>query len=257
MPMTLSRFFEANKWLCRRYFQPRLYPVGHLTALDQWFARTVAHHRARGRLLEFGCGQSFHLSRLLRQHFTHVSGTDIEDVQTPAIPPDTVFRRCTTQSLPFDADEFDVLVTRSVIEHLDDPVLTFRELSRVARPGALMLMNLPNKWDYVSVAARLSGPFKSWLLKHVVGQKRDDFPVFYRCNTRRRIRSVAQQSGWNVVAFRPLPSQPSYLSFLVPLYLLGAIYQFIISILLIDVLQPSFVVLLQKAGASDSSRQAT
>jgi SAM-dependent methyltransferase len=257
MPVALSRFFEANKWVCRRYFQPRLYPVGHLTALDHWFARTVAHHRAGGSLLEFGCGQAFHLSRLLSSQFTRMSGTDIEDVQASAVPTGTVFRRCTTQSLPFDAEEFDVVVTRSVIEHLDDPVVTFRELSRVARPGALMLMNLPNKWDYVSIAARLSGPFKSWLLKHVVGQKRDDFPVFYRCNTRRRIRAVAQQSGWTVVGFRPLPSQPSYLSFLVPLYLLGAIYQFVISMLLIDMLQPSFVVLLQKAGTNDASRQAT
>jgi hypothetical protein len=74
----------------------------------------------------------------------------------------------------------------------------------------------------------------------------DDFPVVYRCNTRAALSNVAARTGFDVVEFMPLPSQPSYLSFFVPLYVLGAVYQFVVSILGLDVLQPSFIVILQK-----------
>jgi hypothetical protein len=107
-------------------------------------------------------------------------------------------------------------------------------------------MNLPNKWDYVSVVAIVAGPFKSKILRSVVRTQWDDFPVAYRCNTRRSLTRFAGEAGFDVVEFMPLPSQPYYLSFFAPFYVMGAIYQFAISLLGLDVLQPSFVVHLRK-----------
>lgn len=46
------------------------------------------------------------------------------------------------------------------------------------------------------------------------------------------------------------PFAREHLSFFVPLYTLGALYQFGISILSMDVLQPSFVVLLRKRNGT-------
>jgi hypothetical protein len=83
-------------------------------------------------------------------------------------------------------------------------------------------------------------------LKRVVRTQWEDFPVRYRCNTRRSLSRFAHRGGFVVEQFLPLPSEPSYLSFFVPLYVVGAIYQFIVSICCLDILQPSFIVLLRR-----------
>jgi SAM-dependent methyltransferase len=241
-----SRFVDANKRFCRRRIEPRLYPVTHMTALDVWYSRRVTTVAAGGTLLEFGCGRTMRLTQLLGARFSERFATDIEPVESSDVPPGVVFRPCTTDTLPFADQQFDVVVIRSVLEHVDEPEVTFRELARVTKPGGLVLVNVPNKWDYVSVLATLSGRFKSSILKNVVRTQWEDFPVRYRCNTRRSLTRVATGAGFDLEEFRPVPSQPSYLSFCVPLYIAGAIYQFAIGLCALDVLQPSFLVLLRK-----------
>jgi SAM-dependent methyltransferase len=241
-----ARFAQANKRYCSQTLQPRLYPVGHMAALEYWFRRRTAKLPPGGALLEFGCGQTFRLTNLLRAQFSEAAGTDIADVPAEKVPAGVTFRHCTPDAIPFAAEQFDVVVIRSVIEHLDDPAKTFSEIARVTKPGGYVLMNLPNKWDYVSVIAMLAGGLKSSLLKTVVQTRWDDFPVRYRCNTRRALERVLAGSGLTVQEFTPLPSQPSYLAFFVPLYVAGAAYQFAISVLGLDVLQPAFVVRLRK-----------
>jgi SAM-dependent methyltransferase len=242
-----ARFADANKAYCKRRLQPRLYPVSHMTALDCWYRRRAAANTG-GALLEFGCGRTFRVSRLLSDMFPARFATDIDDVRREEVPDPVVFRRCSADSIPFADEQFDAVVIRSVLEHVDDPDRTFGELARVTRPGGRVLMNLPNKWDYVSVAARLSGRFKSSILKGVVRTRFEDFPVRYRCNTKRALTRVAHRAGFTVEEFNPLPSQPSYLAFCAPLYLAGAIYQFAISLAGLDSLQPSFVVVLRRNG---------
>jgi len=249
----LSRFFERNKEFCRRHLQPRLYSVSYTEALDCWFSRRIKP-RPDGALLEFGCGRTFRLIQLVGDRFARRYGTDLEDVARAEIPEAVTFVRCTPGAIPFDDEHFDYVVIRSVIEHVADPTRTFAELYRVTRPGGQVLMNLPNKWDYVSVAARLAGPLKSSILKTVVRMQFEDFPVVYRCNTRRALYRTAAAAGFEVEEFLPLPSPPYYLSFCVPLYILGAAYQFVVSICGLDVLQPAFVVRLRKPGGQTETQ---
>ncbi len=42
--------------------------------------------------------------------------------------------------LPFDDDEFDVVLCNSTLHHLDDPVDALDELARVAKPSAAVLL---------------------------------------------------------------------------------------------------------------------
>jgi 2-polyprenyl-3-methyl-5-hydroxy-6-metoxy-1,4-benzoquinol methylase len=243
-----TRFIDANKRFCRQFLQPRLYPVTHMTALDVWYSRRVSRVAPGASLLEFGCGRSMRLTQMLGDRFSVKCATDIEDVPDAEVPDGVTFRQCTADRIPFDNEQFDVVVIRSVLEHVDDPDVTFRELARVTSHGGQVLINVPNKWDYVSVLAMLSGRFKSSILKHVVRTEWEDFPVRYRCNTRRALTRVANAAGFEIEQFLPLPSQPGYLSFFVPLYVLGAIYQFVIGICGLDMLQPAFIAVLRKRG---------
>lgn len=247
-PSGWGRFADANKRFCRRHLQPRLYPVSHMTALECWYDRRVVRVPEGAALLEFGCGRTLRLTRLLGNRFAQRFATDIEGVPPQHVPADVVFKRCTTERMPFDDEQFDVVVIRSVMEHVEDPNQAFSELARVTKRGGRVLMNLPNRWDYVSVLAVLTGRFKSSILKHVVRTRWEDFPVAYRCNTRRSLRRYATAAGFEIQEFLPLPSPPSYLCFFVPLYVAGAVYQFIISLLGLDMLQPAFVVILGKRG---------
>lgn len=45
--------------------------------------------------------------------------------------------------LPFDDDTFDLVTALDVIEHLDDDVAALREIRRVLRPGAHVLVTVP------------------------------------------------------------------------------------------------------------------
>lgn len=242
-----TRFFDANQRFCRRQLKPRLYPVSHLSALNLWYERRVPS-KSSDTCLEFGCGRDLPLTRLVGSRFERCYATDIYPVPAEGLPHGVTFATCTVDKIPFADEAFDVVLVRSVIEHLEDPVQTFSELARVMKPNACIFMNLPNKWDYVSVAARLTGSAKSWVLQSIVRTNMDDFPVHYRCNTRGAITAVAKATGFEVVELMPLPSQPSYLGFFVPLYVLGVLYQVAIGLLGLDALQPSFVVTLRRAG---------
>jgi SAM-dependent methyltransferase len=242
-----TRFVAANKRFCRAHLQPRLYPVSHMAALEQWYSARSPEVPG-GAMLEFGCGHTFRLSRLLAGRYGRTFGSDLDPVDAADVPDGVVFRQCAIDSIPFDDEQFDVVLIRSVLEHVDDPERTFAELARVTKPGGRVLIYLPNKWDYVSVVARVSGPLKKWLLRTVVRPRWDDYPVRYRCNTRRAIRRLAAQSGFTVDHFMPLPSQPSYLAFFVPFYVVGAIYQFVISITGADALQPSYTVIMRRTA---------
>lgn len=242
-PGWAQRFTVANRRFCQGRLRPRLYAVNHSSAIDHWFLQRLHRDQCRD-LLEFGCGSGFPLSRLLASFAERLWATDLRDIPEAQQPSGVTFRKCTSAWLPFEDDQFDVIVIRSVIEHVEDPVATFCELSRVLRPGGRVYMSLPNKWDYVSLAARLAGRFKSSVLHQLVGMTFDDFPVVYRCNTKATMFEVARQSRFAVRHWRPLPSEPSYLAFFVPLYVLGALYQFGISLLSLDFLQPAFLVTL-------------
>src|SRR5215469_6950118 len=95
-------FGAWNRAVTDRVFN-RTYTVGHIRAVEYWIDRQIADG---DRLLEFGCGCRFFLSRILQQRFTEVHATDVEE----ATPPEGVtFRRCTTDRVPFPDDFFDVI----------------------------------------------------------------------------------------------------------------------------------------------------
>jgi len=58
--------------------------------------------------------------------------------------PESTFVNADAQKLPFKDGSFDVVVSCETIEHVPDMALMARELARVARDGALLLLTSPN-----------------------------------------------------------------------------------------------------------------
>jgi SAM-dependent methyltransferase len=57
--------------------------------------------------------------------------------------------------LPYPDARFDVIVARSVLEHVDDADHVARELMRVLKPGGLIAAITPNRAGYFAIGARL------------------------------------------------------------------------------------------------------
>jgi SAM-dependent methyltransferase len=131
------------------------------------------------------------------------------------------------EALPFPPDYFDVVISRSVVEHLPDPPAVFREFHRVLKPGGRVILSTPNKYDYVSVIAALT-PY-SWhrkMVSRVVGVDEDDvFPTLYRANTLSRLGKELRKAGFDERELRAINHYPVYLMFSPVLFRLGVLYE--------------------------------
>jgi len=59
------------------------------------------------------------------------------------------------QPLPYRDEQFDLVVARSVFEHIEHPEFTAAELLRITKPAGLIGAVTPNKYGYIALAARL------------------------------------------------------------------------------------------------------
>jgi SAM-dependent methyltransferase len=118
-----------------------------------WFARRYYAALVRrfapdggGALLELGSGLG-DLLALLQDDFRCV-GIDLIDrgiERTHIHAPRAVALRQDIEDLSmFGTDEFSVVVSLHVVEHLHDPLATINEVRRILRPGGLFLFATPN-----------------------------------------------------------------------------------------------------------------
>ena len=89
-----------------------------------------------GRLLDLGCGTCPFYALYCQLPLTPIKAdftkrtTDIDLM-------------CDGQFLPFESNSFNVVILSEVIEHIPNPALAFREISRVLTPGGIMIITWP------------------------------------------------------------------------------------------------------------------
>ncbi|MDH3239925.1 MAG: class I SAM-dependent methyltransferase [Alphaproteobacteria bacterium] len=110
---------------------------GDLVAAMYW-----AHFKdhCRGRLLDLGCGAVpfFEAYRSLVDEIVCVDwGGSLHD---------RTFLDCQadlSKALPFADESFDTIILSDVLEHLAEPMQTWREMTRVLRVGGKVLLSVP------------------------------------------------------------------------------------------------------------------
>jgi SAM-dependent methyltransferase len=116
--------------------------IGSRLAADL-VARQYGMHlgnHASGRLLDLGCGK-VPLYEAYRSFITDSICADWEN--TSHLSNHLDLEIDLTKSLPFSDAEFNTIVLSDVLEHLPDPELLWREMSRVLCPGGKIIMNVP------------------------------------------------------------------------------------------------------------------
>jgi SAM-dependent methyltransferase len=214
-------------------------------ALNEGIARRL---KPGDRVLDAGCGCDAPIAEKHAQAADRCIGVDLVEVFTP--PPGVDVIRADLNRLPFRPGSFDLIFSRSVLEHLEEPGATFKEFSRVLRPGGGLILVTPNKYDYASLLARMiPNRMHGTFLKKTQGEDvYDDFPTYFRCNSGRAIRNALKDTDLRLSDIRFIRHYPYYLMFSVPLFYLGVAYDRIITALGLKFLQPSIYMEIEKNG---------
>lgn len=142
---------EWNEAMVDRYDIDRYYERSH--PIVRWIEqrrletlRLFAAARPNDRILEVGVGGGHVLAKFPDHKRTGIDlsptmlgrarrrlGNDVELLQGSA------------DQLPFEDNTFDVVLCTEVLEHVVDPNRVVRELMRVARPGARVVVSIPNE----------------------------------------------------------------------------------------------------------------
>ena len=109
----------------------------------------VARYRlpAGARLLDLGCGRGEFL-RGFRRCGLDACGADQSDLARRLCPEaDVRIADLENAAIPFDDNSFDVLYSKSVLEHFYYPERIVREIYRVLKPGGRVISMVPD-WEY-------------------------------------------------------------------------------------------------------------
>jgi glycosyltransferase involved in cell wall biosynthesis/2-polyprenyl-3-methyl-5-hydroxy-6-metoxy-1,4-benzoquinol methylase len=157
----------------------------------QYFCRTVQSAGGLGpepRLLVAGCGKGHEALFIRNELGGSVVGVDISEQWDPSLGAGVTDFQLLAGSileLPFADGSFDAVFYHHVIEHVDKPGGSLRELARVLRPGGLIFIGTPNRhravgyvgsfdattveklrWNLSDYRARITNRFRNELGAH-------------------------------------------------------------------------------------------
>lgn len=214
---------ELAQRLLKRYYGDAVHPY---RVLEQ---RLEAMISPGAVLLDAGCGRTAPLLRKYLDRQCRLIGVELVDFTD--IPPGIETHNADLARLPLAAESVDLIVSRSVFEHLTDPQPVYAEFERVLRPGGAALFLTANMWDYGTLAARLiPNRFHARIVRRVEGRAEEDtFPTAYRTNTRRAVERLARNARLRVESFEYLSQYPNYLLFNGVLFFIGMCFERIIA----------------------------
>lgn len=242
-------FRDKDREKCQRLFE-RYYRGRKFH--DSLYSDLIRRYLRPGqRLLDAGCGRYMTFCKQFAST-AHVTGIDLETTLETDNRRQPFGVRGDIGNLPFPSEHFDMVISRSVIEHLEDPQKVFREFYRVLRPGGRAIIITPNKYDYVSLIAAVT-PY--WLHRSLVSRifqvtPDDVFPTLYRANTASAIKNAMKSAGLRPVEVNMINHYPAYLMFSPVLFRLGVLYERLTSLPWFAQLRGSILCVFEKPAGS-------
>ncbi len=105
----------------------------------------AAGDRVRGSVLENGCGVGTYLEQLARQG-GHVTGLEYDFARAgEAAQRSRNVVNAAGEHLPFGSEQFDLVLSHEVIEHVQDDRAAVEEMLRVLKSGGRIVLFCPNR----------------------------------------------------------------------------------------------------------------
>lgn len=180
-------------------------------------------------LMDAGCGRTVPVLRTYLGKAKRLIGVEL--VEFTDVPTGIETYNANLAKLPLADSTVDLIMSRSVFEHLSDPESVYREFSRVLRPGGAVVFLTANMWDYGTLVARLvPNNYHAKIVRYTEGRAEEDtFPTAYKTNTRADVERLAKSAELQVENFQYLSQYPNYLLFNGALFFLGMCFEKLIS----------------------------
>ncbi|WP_295005707.1 class I SAM-dependent methyltransferase [uncultured Dechloromonas sp.] len=180
---------------------------------------------ANGTLLDAGCGRTAPVLRTYIGRAKRLIGVELVDFT--GVPDNIETYNTDLANIPIEDSSVDLIMSRSVFEHLQDPAAVYKEFSRILKPGGKVVFLTANMWDYGTQVAKLvPNRFHARIVKNVEGRAEEDtFPTAYKTNTLGDVQNLAKLSGLKINSFEYLNQYPNYLMFNGFLFFLGMCYE--------------------------------
>lgn len=218
----MTRHILDDTQLKQRFYpEANISGLSHIDGTVTFFNQIAAIMRPTDLILDFGAGRGelllddvvAHRRNIanFKDRCHHVDGCDIDPVvlQNPFLDDAAVITA--GRPLPYEDNRFDIVIARSVFEHIEDPDFVARELLRVVKPRGIIAATTPNKWGYIALAARaVPNRLHVRVLSRSQPERKaeDVFPTRYRMNTGRALRHAFGDNA-EVFITRKAP-EPAY-----------------------------------------------
>lgn len=152
---------QFDSMLAQKGLLSYIFDVSQMGPKDRGIAKSLLDYGLNGkRCLDIGPGTGRWLGFMQHHGASWLGAVDISAQsleRCASICGKTQKADLETESLDFEADTFDVVISIEVLEHLRSPDKFLREILRVARNGALVIMSLPNIASFISRIRLLVG----------------------------------------------------------------------------------------------------
>jgi SAM-dependent methyltransferase len=247
----LARFIAANQRLSKAT-EDRLPAVfkRHIQTLYKYKAAELVNRRPGQVVLDIGGGKECPFLHYLDAPSWHlIIALDLseQELRRNRQVQHKIVADAATNRFPFRDGSADLVVSRSVVEHIRDNAAFFGNCARVLRPGGIMLHAFPGRFAPFALINQL---LPNWFARRLVGYLHPEwleednygFLAFYdRCYFS-AVRDLLACNGFDNFSFDFLYYQSIYFNFFFPLYVLMLAYDLIASALGIRNLASGIVV---------------
>jgi SAM-dependent methyltransferase len=209
--------------LLKKYFGAQLHPY---RIFENEVQRLL---RPEHTLLDAGCGRGAPVLLKFSGRAAKLIGVDLVDFESGISGVELI--QSDLGHMKIDSGSVDLVMSRSVMEHVANPLEVYTEVSRVLKPGGYFVFLTPNLWDYASIIAKLvPNSMHPKIVARTEGRAPEDvFPVVYGTNTRSAVHKWAECTGFDVVTCEYLGQYPGYFMFNGFFFLIATGYEKVIS----------------------------
>ena len=223
-----QRFLQANRRVCERF--DRRGDAALYARYDADVCRALSALPPGSLVADVGGGRTCSFAELLpARHGLTVVAVDVSADELAAnTAVDRTLVADVSRHIPLADREVDLLVSRTLLEHVPDLQGAASEIARVLKPGAQTIHLLPCRYALFAIIARVV-PFglAKRVLHTLIPESKGvvEFDVFYDRSHPRALERAFAEAGFRDVTVECTWDQAAYFHAFVPAFLLVLLYQ--------------------------------